>query len=185
MNTVAALMLLLVPSAGAETCLSRVAAQVTSLRASFPRLDGLNLVLETFDSREDFYRARPRYAWRPPRERVYAVLVNMAVCEDPPPPEAEKAILAHELAHLDAYSVMGRRALLGLGWEYLVRPGGSAVEAFEKEADDAAVRLGHAQGLAAYREWLFPRIPTKAAALKRRLYRTPEELRSKFPKMPL
>ncbi len=172
------------PSSHAETCLSRVAAQVTSLRASFPRLDGLNLVLETFDSREDFYRARPRSAWRPPRERVYAVLVNMAMCADPPPPEAEKAILAHELAHIDAYSVMGRRALLGLGWAYLVRPGGKAVEAFEKQADDTAIRLGHAQGLAVYREWLFPRIPPKAAALKRRLYRTPEELRSKFPKMP-
>ena len=177
-------LLLLVPGARGETCLSRVAAQISGLRPSFPRLDGLELVLETFESDEDFYRARPRSAWRPPRERVYAVFLNTKVCADPPSPDAERAILAHELAHLDAYAGMGRGALLTLGWEYLVRPEGKKVEAVEKAADDAAVALGLAPGLAAYREWLYPRVPTKTAARKRRLYRTPEELRSKFPKLP-
>ena len=129
-----------------------MAAQATALRPSFPRLDGLTLVLETFDSHEDFYRARPRSAWRPPRDRIYAVSVNTKVCDDPPAPDAEKAILAHELAHLQAYSAMGRAGLLRLGWEYLVRPGGKGVERVEKEADDVVVGLGLAPGPAAYRE---------------------------------
>lgn len=174
----AALLLLLAPSVRAETCLSRVAARVTSLRASFPGLDGLNLVLETFSSKEDFYRARPRRPWRAPRDRVYAVLLNTSACEDPPPSGAETAILAHELAHLEAYAAMSRRELLRLGWAYAARPGGKAVEAFERSADDAAVKRGHAEGLALYREWLYPRVPPKAAARKKKLYRTPEELRA-------
>lgn len=174
----AALLLLLAPSVRAETCLSRVASRITSLRASFPSLDGLNLVLETFSSKEDFYRARPRRAWRAPRDRVYAVLLNAAVCDDPPPAEAETAILAHELAHLEAYAAMSRRDLISLGWAYAAHPGGKSVEAFEKAADDAAAGHGHAEGLARYREWLYPRVTPKAAARKKKLYRTPEELRS-------
>lgn len=172
LQPVTALLLFLALGAHAETsCLSRAAAQITSLRPAFPKLDGLNLVLETFSSKEDFYRARPRYAWRPPRERVYAVLLNTAACDDPPPAAAEKAILAHELAHLEAYTEMGKGALLRLGWSYLVRPGGPAVEAFEKAADDAAVARGFGSGLYAYREWLYPRIPPAAAARKKALYR--------------
>lgn len=179
----AAFLLLFTPSAHAETCLSRVASHISGLRASYPRLDGLNLVLETFDSKEDFYRARPRSAWRLPRDRVYAIFVNRTACDDPPPPAAERSILAHELAHLDSYSVMGRRALLKLGWEYLAHPEGHAVETVEKAADDTVIKLGLASGLAEYREWLYPRISPQAAERKRRLYRTPEELRSKFPKI--
>lgn len=180
----AVLLLLLAPVTRAETCLSRVAAHISSLRVSYPRLSGLTVVLEPFDSREDFYRAQPRSPWRAPRERVYAVLVNRRVCGDPPPPDAEEAILAHELAHLEAYSALGRIGLARLGWAYAVRPAGREVEAFEKAADDAAVKRGFAEGLARYREWLYPRVPPKAAALKKKLYRTPEELRAKCPKMP-
>lgn len=172
------LLMLLAPAVRAETCLSRVAARVTGLRSSFPGLDGLNLVLETFSSKEDFYRARPRRAWRAPRDRVYAVQLNTAVCGEPPPAQAETAILAHELAHLEAFALMSRGELLRLGWAYAVSPGGKAVEAFEKAADDAAVKRGHAEGLAVYREWIYPRVPPKAAARKKKLYRTPEELRA-------
>lgn len=170
--------MLLTPAVRAETCLSRVASRVASLRPSFPSLDGLNLVLETFSSKEDFYRARPRRAWRAPRDRVYAVRLNASVCGDPPPAEAETAILAHELAHLEAYATMSRSELVRLGWAYAVSPGGKAVEAFEKSADDAAASRGHAEGLARYREWLYPRVPPEAAARKKKLYRTPAELRA-------
>lgn len=173
------LLLFLALSARAETsCLSRVAEEISALRPAFSRLDGLTLVLETFDSREDFFRARPRSPWRAPLERTYAVQVNRKVCDDPPPPAAEKAILAHELAHLDAYAAMGRAGLLRLGWEYLIRPGGKKVEEFEKSADDAAVAAGQGLGLADYREWLYPRVSPKTAERKRRLYRGPEELRA-------
>jgi len=166
------LLLFLALGARAEpSCLARVAGQVASLRPAFPKLDGLNLVLETFESKEDYYRAAPWYAWRPPRERVYAVLMNTAVCETPPPPEAEKAILAHELAHLEAYTEMGKRDLLRLGWAYFVRPEGPLVKAFETAADDAAIARGFTAGLRAYREWLYPRIPPAAAARKKALYR--------------
>ena len=172
------ILLFLALSARAETsCLSRVASQISSLRTSFPRLDGLNLVLEPFESGEDFFQARPRSFWKNPRERVYAVRVNTKLCGDPPPPEAEKAILAHELAHLDAYSTMGRKGLLRLGWRYTISPGGKEVEEFEKTADRAVVALGFAEGLARYREWLYPRVAPKTAELKRRLYLTPDELR--------
>ncbi|MCR4296984.1 MAG: hypothetical protein NUW21_15745 [Elusimicrobia bacterium] len=86
--------------------------------------------------------------------------------------------MAHELAHLEAYAAMSRRDLLRLAWAYALRPEGRAVEAFEKAADDAAGARGHAEGLARYREWLYPRVPPEAAARKKKLYRTPEELRA-------
>ncbi len=173
------LILFLALGARAETsCLSRVAQEIASLRPAFPRLDGLNLVLETFDSREDYFRARPHSPWRKPEGRTYAVLINMKVCDDPPSPAAETAILAHELAHLDAYTAMGRAGLLRLGWEYAVHPEGEAVEAFEKKADDAAVSVGQAAGLADYREWLYRHVSSEAAERKRRVYRGPEELRA-------
>lgn len=172
LQPVTALLLFLALGVRAEpSCLARVAGQVSSLRPSFPKLDGLNLVLETFESKEDYYRARPRYAWRPPRERVYAVLMNTAVCESPPPPAAEKAILAHELAHLEAFAAMGRRDLLRLGWEYSVRPEGPSVKAFESAADDAAIARGFTAELRAYRDWLYPRISRAAAVRKKALYR--------------
>ena len=173
-----ALLLFAALGANAETsCLSRVASQIASLRPSFPRLDGLNLVLEPFESGEDFFQARPRSFWRDPRDRVYAVRVNTKLCGDPPPPEAEKAILAHELAHIDAFSTMGRRGLFDLGWRYAVAPASKRVEDFEKDADRAVVKLGFAEGLARYREWLYPRVSPKAAARKKLLYLTPDELR--------
>ncbi|UPT72693.1 MAG: hypothetical protein M0D55_12160 [Elusimicrobiota bacterium] len=172
------LLLLLALGARAQTsCLARVAGELEALRPSFPRLNGLNLALEPFESDEDFLQARPQGFWKRPEDRVYVVRVGGRLCADPPPPEAEKAILLHELAHLDAYAAMGRRALLSLGWAYLVSPGGARVESFEKSADDAVVRLGRAEDLALYREWLYPRVSPAAAARKRRLYRTPEELR--------
>lgn len=172
LQPVTVLLLFLALGARAEpSCLARVAGQVASLRPAFPKLDGLNLVLETFESKEDYYRAVPRYAWRPPRERVYAVMLNPAACETPPPPEAEKAILAHELAHLEAYTEMGKGELIRLGWAYAARPSGSIVQAFEWAADDAAAARGYGPGLAAYRDWLYPRIAPKAAARKKALYR--------------
>lgn len=176
------LVLLAALSAPAQTsCLSRVAGELESLRGGFPRLAGLKLVLEPYPGGKDsFLEARPRGFWRTPAERVYAVRVSERLCGDPPPAEAELAILAHELAHLDAYAAMTPRRLLSLGWSYLVSPGGAEVEAFEKAADDAVVKLGRAEGLALYREWLYPRVGPEAAALKRRLYRTPEELRRRL-----
>ena len=171
-------LLLLALSAQAETsCLARVAERIAVVRPSFPALGSLELVLEPFESGDDFYQARPLSPWKEPARRVYAVRVNTKVCADAPPPEAERAILAHELAHLDAYSRMGRRGLLALGWAYTFRPEGEEVEAFEKAADDAVVKLGRAEGLAQYREWLYPRVTPAVAATKRKLYRTPEELR--------
>ena len=174
-----ALLLACAASASAETsCLARVSERIGLLRPAFPALDGLNLVLEPFESKTDFFRAKPRSPWKPARDRVYAVLVGDRACAEPPPADAETAILAHELAHLERYAAMGRRSLLALGWEYLVRPEGKAVESFEKDADDRAVKAGHAAGLAAYREWLYPRLSADEAARKRRLYRTPRELLS-------
>lgn len=180
----AAAALLSASSAGAEpSCLARVNATIRALRPSFARLGDRPVRLETFESRVDYFQARPLRAWRPAAQRAYLVRVNARVCADPPPEGAERAILAHELAHLDAYAGMRRRDLLLLGLAYLLRPGGARVESFEKAADDAVSHLGLAAELAAYRDWLFARLTPAQVARKRRLYRTPEELRSKLAKM--
>ncbi len=175
------LFLLALASRAQPSCLPRLAAELEELRGGFPRLAGLSIRIEAYAGAGDSYLdARPRGFWREPAKRVYEIRVSDRLCADPPAEDAVRAILVHELAHLDAYAAMSRGALLALGWAYLVSPEGPRVEAFEKAADDAAAELGRAEGLALYREWLYPRVGPAAAARKRRLYRTPEELRRRL-----
>ena len=173
-----AFLLILALRAGAETsCLARVAGRIAEVRSSFPALNGLNLVLEPYEGEDDFYRAWPGGLMnRGKAHRVYSIRVNVKACADAPPPDAERAIIAHELAHIEQYAAMGNYTVLRLGWEYWRRPEGEAVAIFEKTADHRAVKAGHAAGLAAYREWLYARLPPERVAVKRRLYLTPEEL---------
>ena len=174
----ALLLLLSSPAPAQESCASRIAKHVAALRPSFPALQPYVLTLEAYDGKDDFFRARPDKAWRAAADRVYVLMVNNEICADPPPPEAERAIIAHELAHFETYAGMSSWSFIGFGWRYWRSPEGDYVASFERDADRRAVKAGHAAGLAEYRRWLYAKIGPEREAVKRRLYMTPEELLS-------
>jgi hypothetical protein len=163
-------------AAAAEPCLERARATAERLRPDFPALAGKTLSYSLYDGETDFYRAYPLKPWRSPAARVYEVRVSRRACADPPPREAEEAVLTHELAHLDAFARLGPLRLARLGLAYWLAPEGEAVAAHERAMDAEVVARGRAPGLARYREWMYPRVGPAAAAVKRRLYLTPEEL---------
>lgn len=166
---------LLLALAAHAGCREGLAARVAAEAARRPGLKGLAIETRLFRDDEDFGRAWPGRAWRSAPRRLYVVKLNERLCTDPPPPAALRSLILHELAHLEDYARRGRRSLLALGWAYL-RGDESVIAPCEKAADDAAAAAGGAAGLLAYREWMLARVSPAAAARKRRLYRTPEEL---------
>lgn len=144
-----------------QVALSSVAA------AYFPSLP--RPALRPFDGGgEAYFESQPRPAGR------------CVVYADPRaeglPEDALRAILAHELEHCASYRAMSRLQLLRAGLEYLLRPQGAWVTAYERSMDEGVLRLGLGSGLKAYRLWLYPRLTPAQRAIKRRQYLTPAEI---------
>jgi hypothetical protein len=141
---------------------------------SFPELAGAEVRIRAFHSQTDFFRSRFSFSrFFVPAKLPYVVSVNPMIEGRALPPDAEYAILAHELAHILQYSRGSRLRLAGL-----IRLSHSgAYSRWEKQADLEAIQRGYGVGLAAYREWLYKQIPPAAMAAKKRTYYTPEEIR--------
>lgn len=102
----------------------------------------------------------------------YQIRVNPKALDLQVPPEALRAIMSHELAHVEYYHQRHRLALFGL-----IRLVSSRFTVqFERGADLEAIALGYGPGLAAYRRWLYANIPSARIAAKKRDYFTPEEI---------
>lgn len=159
----------------ASACLARLSAEVASVRASFPDLEGKSVRVERLEHPVDRGRAWVEGALRAPARRVYLVRLNESLCAENAPSEAVRGLIAHELAHLESYARATPLGLTRLLWEHL--RGGEAEARVEKDADRAAAAAGHARELAAYRDWLYPRLSPEARAAKERTYLSAEELR--------
>ncbi len=156
---------------GSVSLLAVVLASV--LRTDFPNLAGSNVSLKAAPREGGFFQA-----WVEPGSlfsgsRSYWIYYDPRLLNDPPPKGALSAILAHELAHVEDYSRRSAPGLAVLGLRYFISPGFRAE--YERSADRRAVALGHAAGLAAYRKWLYLRLPKEVPRL-RRGYLSPEEL---------
>ena len=144
-------------------------------RSSFPELAGEDIVLNELHSASDFFTSGTelRTFLKARRQRAYLVYVNPKLFENPPPRAAIRAVLAHELSHIVDYN---RRSFPGLArftFHYLT----SNEASYERATDLATLGRGYGCGLIAYREWLYRRVSPKSAAVKRRTYLTPEEIR--------
>lgn len=168
---------LLAAPAPAADCAAALRARVEAVRArSFPDLADKTLEDAFFDDPVDRAQARVRGAWKGDAKRVYVVRLNRSLCADAPPPAALDALLAHELSHLADYARRGAASLGRLALTYLLAPSGKSVASYERATDEAALRAGYGAGLRAYRVWLYARLSPEQAAVKRRLYLTPEEI---------
>jgi hypothetical protein len=160
------LLLSLPASAGDCEAFVRAKAQAVITR-SFPELSGKPLKLQLFRHDSDYFQARPRRTLR----------VNEKACEAVPPEKALEGVLAHELAHLASFERMGWLELALLGFRYWSAEDGPAVREHERETDLFAAERGYAEGLIAYRAWLYPKLAAEARAKKEALYLPAEELR--------
>jgi hypothetical protein len=115
------------------------------------------------------------------KKRTYQVYVNPFVCgSSGPPKHALEAILAHELMHTVSYTKMST-IRLGI---FVTRYGTSAsyLQRYEHQTDKDTLELGTdaplAQGLKAYREWVYDQIKSdpENLAAKKREYMTPQQI---------
>ena len=102
----------------------------------------------------------------------YVIRVNGGPVIRTAPAGGDRAILAHELAHVQYYASGNRIHLFGL-----IRFGNARYRRkFERQADLEAIQLGYAQGLKSYRLWLYQHVSAKAFLEKKRDYLSPEEI---------
>jgi Zn-dependent protease with chaperone function len=157
-----------------KTALARARQTIEEIRAaSYPELAGAKIEVKTFHSASDYFQSRFSFGrFLTFRRMRYVVFVNPAVYDKNCPPEAVRAIVAHELAHIVYYRQRNRLELFGL-----VRLAGDGFTArFERGADVEALARGYGTGLKMYREWLYQNIPPHAVATKKRRYFTPDEI---------
>jgi hypothetical protein len=135
---------------------------------SFPRLTNTDVRLRTFHSQSDYFQARFSILhFFFARRMQYVVRVNGRPVIRTAPAGGDRAILAHELAHVQYY-VSGNRIHLFA----LIRLGNARHRRkFERQADLEAIQLGYAQGLKNYRLWLYQHVSAKAFFEKKRSMR--------------
>ena len=142
------------------------------ISSSYPELEGSDIQVKIFSSRSDYFKARfgyPQYLFTRMR---YLLFVNPRVFEIQAPEEGVRAIIAHELAHLDYFKRRNRVRLVGL--VRLTSKGFTA--RFERWADLKAISLGYGEGLKEYRQWLYRNVPASKLADKQRNYFSPDEI---------
>jgi len=141
-------------------------------QGSFPQLASADI--EVYDLRSDFDYLQARFTVSSffTRKLRYMILFNSDAILRQVPAEGLRAIVAHELAHINYYesqSWMGLVSLVGL-----LLP--SFTARFERKADLDAIALGYGPGLEIYRTWLYRNIPREAEGEKKRDYYAPQEI---------
>jgi len=150
------------PQAPAKLKLDEVGTILDELiESSFPELKGIRYVLYRFKSKTIRFRSNFRLPSLFFGKRVYRIGVNRSVLNDPPPPLALRAVLAHELAHTLYYHQRSRGQVLKVTKIFFNK---DAQIDFELATDLEAARRGFAPGLAAYRNWVQPRLPKDKSA---------------------
>jgi hypothetical protein len=141
--------------------------------ASFPELLKKDIRVKQFVSPSDYFQARFSIVRLITGRRMqYVIHVNSAVALASAPDEGNRAIIAHELAHVAYYARGNRLRLFGL----IQLASGRFREHFEKSADMEALRRGYAQGLKQYRLWLYQHVPGDVVQQKKADYLTPDEI---------
>lgn len=143
----------------------------------FDRLESaVVLVEDDLDSEFDFFQAHVRGYLRDWDKRTYVLKINKKLYADSPGDLALRGILAHELTHLNEFAHSSSFDLAGIGWDYLFSDDNPDVVRWERATDENALRLGFAEGLKAYRRWLYSQLTPERAEKKRRIYYTPEQI---------
>jgi Zn-dependent protease with chaperone function len=142
----------------------------------FPDLKDIDLKMEVLRSDSYFFQTciKTTTVFRSPLKRTYGVQVNEKVFECSPTKKAIEAILIHEISHIRDYIQMNLLALERFAVRYAIDSKFHA--RYERQTDEAALKLGHAEGLKEYRFWVYQWLNKKQLKAKRRIYFTPEEI---------
>ena len=140
---------------------------------SYPQLNDAMIMVRPLKSDSMYLEAQftPASYFSPGRLH-YVLLFNKEALARQVPAAGLRAIVAHELAHIDFYDRESRMGLFGL--LRLLYPSFNAN--FERRADLEAIALGYGPGLEAYRAWVYRNIPADSVAAKKRDYFSPEEI---------
>lgn len=152
-----------------------VQAALTAVQAAlYPELDGVRVDLVSSESETDFFVANLDLSTLEdaPLSRTYRVLQSTHALPRGVPGDGVVAILAHELKHVLDYTTMDTDALVDFALWYAE----GDIAAYERETDEAALERGCAQGLKAYRVWLYDQVDADTRAAKERDYYTPDEI---------
>jgi hypothetical protein len=143
------------------------------VKHSYPELTNADIQVQTFNSASDYFRTGFSFGrFLTARKMRYFIRVNPRIFELNAPAEGVRAIVAHELGHAFDFYRRKRIRLLGL-----VRLSSKSYSAgFERRTDLQAIARGYAEGLKAYRQWLYQNVPAEKVAEKRRNYFSPEEI---------
>jgi len=157
-----------------DEALKEIAALVDSVRAaSFAQLKGVNIALHPMRSDHVYLESRFTFSsFFLARKLRYMILFNPEAIARQVPPNGLRAIVAHELAHIDYFHRHRRMGLVSL-----IRLSREPFEArFERGADLETIARGYGPGLESYRTWLYCNIPASRIEKKKRDYFSPEEI---------
>ena len=147
---------------------------VDSVRdASYPQLKDAEITMHDLRSNVVYFETRFTFSsYFFARRLRYLMMFNREAMNRRIPADGLRAIVAHELAHIDYFHRERRIGLLGL--VRLLSP--SFTARLERKADLEAIALGYGQGLQLFRRWLYGNIPPDRVAEKKRDYFSPEEI---------
>ena len=157
-----------------EAALKAVTPVLNSVRAaSFPQLKDVDITLHPMSS--DYIYLEGRFTFSSfffARKLRYMILVNPEAFARKVPEDGLRAIVAHELSHIDYFNRQSRMGLVSL----IQLPWAPYAARFERGADLEAIALGYGPGLESYRTWLYRNVPASRTEEKKRDYFSPEEI---------
>jgi len=162
------------PAVETDPAFQEIRVLVDSVRrASYPQLQDSEITIH--DLHSDYVFLETRFTFSSyffARQLRYMMSFNREALARKVPADGLRAIVAHELAHIDYFQSASRMGLMGL-----VRLLSSSFNSrFERKADLQTIALGYGPGLQSYREWLYRNIPASRIEAKKRDYFSPEEI---------
>ncbi|WP_416307995.1 hypothetical protein [Neptunicella sp. SCSIO 80796] len=142
---------------------------------SFPALQGISLSLQGIDSSSIFLATDIEVPALLIGQRHYVLYLNPKLEQQNIGDTALKAILVHELTHFNDYQKMDVFELGRFYYAILTDPMFEAE--YERATDFQTLKLGYAQGLAEFRQWLYPQLSEAELKIKQRNYYTPAEIK--------
>jgi hypothetical protein len=159
---------------GEKTNREEITALINELiREEFVELSDVNLSINFFKS-DAYYLAtwiKPFTIVKKPKNRSYIVKINENLFSCPPPKDALRAIMVHELQHIHDYYTKKSGKLIRLISSIGLSHKQRAI--YERATDLATMKKGYTKGLINYRKWIYPKLEGSDFLTKKLFYWTP------------
>ena len=151
----------------------------------FPKLKNANIKINYFDDDAYFFAAGQGNVFKNRKKRNYTIRVSRSILNGkkcPPPSNAVRSIIAHELFHIQDYYNKSFFGMIMLGSKYIPFRGRSRNK-YERGTDERVLEIGYAKsdvnlvnGIKEYREWIYPMLNAKELKKKKKMYFTPKDV---------